>query len=126
MKQSTITSRWNADLIDEKYDAWLANPDSIDSEWRAFFEGFELAQTNGSSSHSKNGASTAPATSEAPQDKVVAEGVGTKFYSTAAQDRSLAGTAIKPSGGSRAHTNLMPALCVHFIISLFGIYPSRH
>jgi 2-oxoglutarate dehydrogenase E1 component len=61
MKQSTITSRWNADLIDEKYDAWLANPDSIDSEWRAFFEGFELAQTNGSSSHSKNGASTAPA-----------------------------------------------------------------
>jgi microcystin-dependent protein len=29
------------------------------------------------------------------------------------------------TGGSRSHTNLMPALCVHFIIALFGIYPSR-
>jgi microcystin-dependent protein len=29
-------------------------------------------------------------------------------------------------GGSRSHTNLMPFLCVHFIIALFGIYPSRH
>jgi microcystin-dependent protein len=29
-------------------------------------------------------------------------------------------------GGSRSHTNLMPYLCIHFIIALFGIYPSRH
>ena len=29
-------------------------------------------------------------------------------------------------GGSRSHTNLMPFLCIHFIIALFGIYPSRH
>ena len=29
-------------------------------------------------------------------------------------------------GGSRSHTNIMPYLCVHFIIALFGIYPSRH
>lgn len=28
-------------------------------------------------------------------------------------------------GGSRSHTNLMPYLCIHFIIALFGIYPSR-
>lgn len=30
------------------------------------------------------------------------------------------------TGGSRSHTNLMPFLCIHFIIALFGIYPSRH
>lgn len=34
--------------------------------------------------------------------------------------------AITNTGGSRSHTNLMPFLCVHFIISLVGIYPSRH
>jgi microcystin-dependent protein len=30
------------------------------------------------------------------------------------------------TGGSQDHENLMPALCVHFIIALFGIYPSRN
>lgn len=34
--------------------------------------------------------------------------------------------AIGSVGGSQAHTNLMPYLCVHFIIALVGIYPSRH
>jgi microcystin-dependent protein len=38
----------------------------------------------------------------------------------------MADSAIKPTGGSRSHTNLMPTLCVHFIIALFGIYPSRN
>ncbi len=28
-------------------------------------------------------------------------------------------------GGSQSHTNLMPFLCVNFIVALFGIYPSR-
>lgn len=34
--------------------------------------------------------------------------------------------AVSHVGGSRSHTNLMPFLCVHFIIALVGIYPSRH
>ena len=33
--------------------------------------------------------------------------------------------AITSVGGSRSHTNLQPFLCIHFIIALFGIYPSR-
>ena len=45
--QTTIASRWNADLIDLNFETWLSEPDLLDSEWRAFFEGFELAQTNG-------------------------------------------------------------------------------
>ena len=32
--------------------------------------------------------------------------------------------AIAPVGGSQPHTNLQPYLCVDFIISLFGIFPS--
>ena len=46
---TSIASRWNADLIDQNFEAWLSNPDSLESEWRAFFEGFELAQSNGNS-----------------------------------------------------------------------------
>ncbi|MGJ8638016.1 MAG: 2-oxoglutarate dehydrogenase E1 component [Opitutaceae bacterium] len=49
MKHSTIASRWNADLIDQNYEDWITDPQSVDPEWRAFFEGFELAQTSGAS-----------------------------------------------------------------------------
>lgn len=41
-------------------------------------------------------------------------------------DTGFAANAISSVGGSQSHTNLMPALAVHFIIALFGIYPSRH
>ncbi|MDQ3933342.1 MAG: tail fiber protein [Actinomycetota bacterium] len=33
--------------------------------------------------------------------------------------------AITPTGGSQPHENLQPYLCVDFIISLFGIFPSQ-
>lgn len=33
--------------------------------------------------------------------------------------------SVSKIGGGRDHTNLMPFECVHFIIALFGIYPSR-
>lgn len=33
-------------------------------------------------------------------------------------------SAIAPVGGSQPHTNFQPYLCVNFIISLFGIFPS--
>ncbi|WOO42220.1 2-oxoglutarate dehydrogenase E1 component [Rubellicoccus peritrichatus] len=45
MKNLSVANRWNADLIDQNYDQWLTNPDSLEPEWRAFFEGFELAQS---------------------------------------------------------------------------------
>ncbi|MGB1127783.1 MAG: 2-oxoglutarate dehydrogenase E1 component [Opitutales bacterium] len=43
MKQSLVASRWNADLIDQNYEVWRTNPSALDSEWQAFFEGFNLA-----------------------------------------------------------------------------------
>jgi microcystin-dependent protein len=33
--------------------------------------------------------------------------------------------AIGPTGGSQPHSNLQPYLCVNFIISLFGLFPSQ-
>jgi len=70
-------------------------------------------------------ANTQPATAAAPQGKVVADGVGVSFLNPTDQNTDLASTTIMDVGGSRSHTNLMPTLCVHFIIALFGIYPSR-
>lgn len=31
-----------------------------------------------------------------------------------------------PTGGGRSHTNLQPSVCVNFIISLDGIFPSQN
>jgi len=39
---------------------------------------------------------------------------------------NMSSAAVSSIGGSRSHTNLMPYLCVHFIVALFGIYPSRN
>jgi len=33
--------------------------------------------------------------------------------------------AVTPTGGSQPHTNLQPYLCVNYIVSLFGIFPSQ-
>jgi len=40
--RTSIDSRANLHLIEEKYRLWQENPDSVDSGWSAFFEGFEL------------------------------------------------------------------------------------
>ncbi len=42
---STFTARWSEALIDENYERWLSNPRSVDPDWAAFFEGFELGYT---------------------------------------------------------------------------------
>ncbi|MDB6068932.1 MAG: 2-oxoglutarate dehydrogenase component, partial [Verrucomicrobiales bacterium] len=39
---STISARLNVDLLEEKYQHWLRDPQSVDGTWSAFFEGFEL------------------------------------------------------------------------------------
>lgn len=38
----------------------------------------------------------------------------------------LNGSSCGPAGGSQPHTNLMPSLCITFVIALQGIYPSRN
>jgi microcystin-dependent protein len=39
-------------------------------------------------------------------------------------NQQLAPTSMSAVGGSQPHTNLQPYLCISFIISLFGIFPS--
>lgn len=40
--KSSVSSRFNADLLEQKYDQWCDNPESVEPDWRTFFEGFEL------------------------------------------------------------------------------------
>lgn len=40
--KSSISARFNADLLDQKYDQWCEDPQSVEADWCAFFEGFEL------------------------------------------------------------------------------------
>lgn len=87
----------------------------------------ETLTTNQLPSHSHSfNANTAPADSSSPQARVPATVLGYRLYRESDQTVDFASGSIANTGGSQPHTNLMPTLCVHFIIALFGIYPSRH
>jgi microcystin-dependent protein len=45
-------------------------------------------------------------------------------YGTDFPAQQLSPQAVGATGGSQPHTNFQPYLCLNFIISLFGIYPS--
>lgn len=82
--------------------------------------------TNQLASHSHDwNANTAAATGNAPQGKVLADATPGRIYRAIDQNTSLASNTIANTGGSQPHTNLMPTLCINFIIALVGIYPSR-
>ena len=72
-------------------------------------------------------ATTAAASTNAPANNVLAQSTGSTIfpYGTDQPLTTLGATAIGPTGGSQPHTNFQPYLCVDFIISLFGIFPSQ-
>jgi microcystin-dependent protein len=99
--------------------------------------GFILAETGGveevtlstsqipSHSHALLG-STATGSQPNPGGNVLATNPGNvALYIERAPNVALSPTAIGPVGGSQPHTNFQPYLCVDFIISLFGIFPSQ-
>jgi len=49
---------------------------------------------------------------------------GSKMFSNSNPTLALHPTTITPTGGNQPHTNFQPYLCVNFIISLFGLFPS--
>jgi microcystin-dependent protein len=46
------------------------------------------------------------------------------LYQSTPGGQPMAPQSIGPVGGSQPHTNFQPYLCVDFIISLFGLFPS--
>jgi microcystin-dependent protein len=46
-------------------------------------------------------------------------------YGTDNPPATLSANTVSPVGGSQPHENTQPFLCINFIISLFGVFPSQ-
>jgi microcystin-dependent protein len=69
-------------------------------------------------------ASTAAGTQNDPGGNVTAASPSIQLYTGDVTDTNMAANAVTPVGGSQPHNNFQPYLCIDFIISLFGIFPS--
>lgn len=97
--------------------------------------GFTLAETGGAEeitltinqipahSHPLLG-SLGNGSQSSPAGAVLASSTLIKAYAAETADATMAANSISTVGGSQPHTNFQPYLCVDFIISLFGIFPS--
>lgn len=96
--------------------------------------GFNLAATGGAEevtltanqipghSHPLLGSSD-PASSRSPAGQVFGR-TPAEAYAGEFTAQPLSPLAVGSAGGSQPHTNLQPYLCVNYIISLYGIFPS--
>lgn len=69
-------------------------------------------------------ATLSPGDINIPGGNLLAESAAVKMYVADVAGGNLSPTVVSPVGGSQPHTNFQPYLCVDFIISLFGIFPS--
>jgi microcystin-dependent protein len=97
--------------------------------------GFTLAETGGaeeitltipqipSHSHALLAAAT-NGNQVSPLANVLANSFNVTPYINEVTNGNMSAAAITSTGGSQPHNNFQPYLCVDFIISLFGIFPS--
>jgi microcystin-dependent protein len=60
-----------------------------------------------------------------PGSNILANCSALKLYTASAPSIALNAASITPAGGSQPHENTQPFLCINFIISLFGVFPSQ-
>jgi microcystin-dependent protein len=70
-------------------------------------------------------ASADPASSSSIGNNVIATPAAATPFSINNANLLLASQSVTPDGGSQPHENCQPFLCINFIISLFGIFPSQ-
>ena len=70
-------------------------------------------------------ASLDAASSTDPTNQVIAQTSQIHMLTQDVTNRQMNANALTPIGGSQPHDNLQPYLCISFIISLFGIFPSQ-
>lgn len=68
--------------------------------------------------------STANGSQASPVNNILATSTVVTPFASETPNRQMAPTAINALGGSQPHSNLQPCLCVSFIISLFGLFPT--
>ncbi|MEV5003649.1 phage tail protein [Nocardioides sp. LML1-1-1.1] len=98
--------------------------------------GFILAETGGVEevtltsaqipvhSHPLRAVSGLPGNQVSPAGNLPAISFNVVPYLNDATTGAFDPAAVTPAGGSQPHTNFQPYLCISFIISMYGIYPS--
>jgi microcystin-dependent protein len=66
-----------------------------------------------------------PVANSDPNNGILAKPTGNIYNSVATNIVQFSPQAITPTGGSQPHDNFQPYLCISFIISLFGLFPSQ-
>lgn len=101
-----------------------------------FGNGFTLAETGGVETVTLTASqipahshpllvSVDAATTPDPKGELLAQATQVMLYVEDTTNQSLSPSSITSTGGSQPHNNFQPYLCVDFIISLFGIFPSQ-
>jgi microcystin-dependent protein len=65
------------------------------------------------------------ASAPVPTNQVIGKSTGIDAFINAQPADAMNAQSITPVGGSQPHSNMQPYLCIDFIISLFGIFPSQ-
>ncbi|MBB4098241.1 phage tail protein [Sphingomonas kyeonggiensis] len=61
-----------------------------------------------------------------PENNVLASSTLARLYTGNTPSLAMAPNSISSIGGSQPHSNMQPYLCVNYIISLFGVFPSQN
>ena len=69
--------------------------------------------------------SSGTATSQVPTNLLLAATQAQTYTNLTDTITNMSANSIGPSGGSQPHENTQPFLCINFIISLFGVFPSQ-
>lgn len=70
-------------------------------------------------------ASTGTAAASTPGNAVLATAQGATYFNLLDNPATMSAQSISVAGGSQPHENCQPFLCINYIISLFGIFPSQ-
>src|SRR5438034_6741444 len=66
------------------------------------------------------------AVSTDPTNQTIAQTSQIHMFTQDVTNRQMNQIALTPAGGSQPHENMQPYLCISFIISLFGVFPSQN
>ena len=66
-----------------------------------------------------------PGSAVSPGGRLPAQSFNVVPYINDVPTGSFNAAAVEATGGNQPHTNIQPILCINFIISLFGIYPTQ-
>ena len=67
-----------------------------------------------------------PGTQQGPDGGVWAPATSGTMYEDVAPTLNMDPAALGSSGGSQPHDNMIPYLCINFILSLFGVFPTQN